>query len=123
MAKDIVQQISTHLSLQEKDTEVETLLTRLNDIEPKDMAEALFVLEFHKELGQVVARCTNAESDHSQLIFSRSMKDEIQTIYLELAKHLRAQSHGSTQLMNAVFDFFNLTLKSLVKVPLLVSSN
>jgi len=123
MAKDIVQQITTHLSIKEKDNEVEALLDRLHDIEPNEMAEALFVLEFHKELGKILAKSAGPDVDLSQLFLSRGLKDEIQSIYLELAKHLKAQSYGANQLMNAVFDFFTHTIKSLVKVPHFLSSN
>jgi hypothetical protein len=123
MPKDIVQQITTQLSLKEKATEIEALLARLHDIEPQDMAKALFTLEFHKELGTVLAKNSGTQPDQSELFFSRSLKDEIQSIYLELARHLKEQTYGSSQLMNAVFDFFTHTMKSLVKVSHFVSSN
>lgn len=123
MAKDIVQQIATHLSVQEKATEIEDLLSRLHDIEPEEMAKALFTLEFHNTLGNVLAKSSSVFSDQSELFFSRGLKDEIQSIYLELAKHLKSQTYGSSQLMNAVFDFFTHTMKSLVKVRHFVSSN
>jgi len=123
MAKDLVRQITTHLNVQEKATEIEALLDRLSDIEPKEMARALFTLEFHKEMGQVIACNPAISPDQGELFFSRGVKDEIQMIYLELAKHLKDQTHGASQLMNAIFDFFTLTMKSLVKVPHFVSSN
>ncbi len=123
MAKDIVKQVTTHIGLQQKAAEIEALLDRLHDIEPQEMARALFTLEFHSHMGKVLAKNPALSPDNTQLFFSRGLKDEIQAIYLELAKHLKEQTHGSSQLMNAVFDFFSHTMKSLVKVQHFVSPN
>ena len=104
--------------------EIQDLVSRLQDLCPNEMAKALITLEFHKKFSQAF-RSYNAamQQDPTPLFFSRGLKHEIQTIYLELARHLKAKNHGATDLMNQVFDFFGATLKSLLKVPNLVSNN
>ncbi len=123
MSRNPILQVQTELTLREKSTDIEALLARLSDIEPKEMAEALCTIEFHKELNKMLARHPAVDLDLTKLFFSRGLKDEIQAIYLELAKHLRAESHGASNLMNAVFDFFSSTIKSLLKVPHFFSNN
>ncbi|MCC6273244.1 MAG: hypothetical protein IT572_07225 [Deltaproteobacteria bacterium] len=107
-----------------KPIEIEDLVSRLQDLCPEEMAKALFTLEFHKKFSQAFQGYHAAmQQDPTSLFFSRGLKHEIQTIYLELARHLKAKNAGATELMNQVFDFFGATLKSLLKVPNLVSNN
>jgi hypothetical protein len=102
---------------------VEELLQRLEDLCPKEMAEALCNLEFY----QCFAGKTPSFNPHlpgeSSIYFSRGLKQEIQEIYLELAKHLRTENRQAHQLMDRVFEFFDETMRFLVQAPLLVSSN
>jgi len=108
----------------QKSIEIEDLLSRLQDLCPDEMAKALCTIEFHKKLSQAFLNHNAAmEQDPTLLFFSRGLKKEIQTIYLELARHLKAKNHGANELMNQVFDFFSKTLKSLLKVPNLISNN
>lgn len=107
-----------------KAVEIEDLMTRLQDLCPEEMAKALITLEFHKKFsGSFQAFQTAMAQDPTPLFFSRGLKREIQAIYLELARHLKAKNQGATDLMNQVFDFFNATLKALSNVPNLVSNN
>ena len=107
-----------------KPIEIQDLVSRLQDLCPEEMAKALFTLEFHKQFSQAFRGYHAAmQQDPTPLFFSRGLKHEIQTIYLELARHLKAKNEGATDLMNQAFDFFGATLKSLTKVPNLVSNN
>ncbi len=107
-----------------KPVEIADLITRLQDLCPEEMAKALITLEFHKKFsGSFQAFQQAMAQDPTPLFFSRGLKHEIQSIYLELARHLKAKNQGATDLMNQVFDFFNATLKALSKVPYLVSNN
>lgn len=107
-----------------KPIEIEALVSRLQDLCPEEMAKALITLEFHKKFSQAFRGYSAAlAQDPTALFFSRGLKHEIQTIYLELARHLKAKNHGATELMNQVFEFFGDTLKSLMKVPNLISNN
>ena len=107
-----------------KSIEIEDLLSRLQDLCPDEMAKALCTIEFHKKFNQAFLNYNSSmEQDPTPLFFSRGLKNEIQAIYLELARHLKAKNHGANELMNQVFDFFSQTLKSLLKVPNLISNN
>ena|SRR5215831_1034516 len=109
---------------QKNPIDIKDLVTRLQDLCPQQMAKALYTLEFHKKLNTTFRTHIHWSNQFpTDLYFSRGMKQEIQTIYLELARHLKAKNQGATDLMNQVFDFFTETVKSLVKVPFLVSNN
>lgn len=102
---------------------VGTLLERLREIDPNEMASALCTLEFHNQLKEFQIRTPHFEMDESQLFFSRGLKDEVENIYLELASHLRAKTQGANVLLDAVFDLFTRTLASLPRVAHFVSNN
>ena len=102
---------------------VEALLHRLESLCPKEMAEALCNLEFHKNFSNRAPAFNPHAPGETSLYFSRGLKREIQGIYLELAQHLKAQNRDAHQLMDRVFAFFDQTMKFLIQSPLLVSSN
>lgn len=98
-------------------------MSRLQDITPKELAQALFHLEIKKELPQLYLQLPPQIVNHTQLYFSRGIKKEMESIYLELAKHLEVKSRGSVDLMNHVFELLQKTLNSLVEVPHFISMN
>ena len=102
---------------------VEDLLQRLEGLCPREMAEALCNLEFHQRFAGKSTSFNPHVPGDSSIYFSRGLKKEIQGIYLELAKHLRAQNSDAHKLMDRVFEFFEETMKFLAQSPLLVSSN
>ncbi len=104
--------------------EITALMARLTELEPKELALALYHLETFKEAPYL--SCYQAHVDleqNTQLFFSRGLKQEFEAIYLDLARHLKSRSKGSHDLMNAVFDFLGKTLTSMIDVPYLVSMN
>ena len=103
--------------------EVQALMSRLLDIEPMEMAKALYNLESRKTFSYLYLYSPDGDEVQTDLMFSQGLKDEIESIYLELAQHLRSKSVGSVDLMNAVFDFFSETMGSITKVPWLISNN
>ena len=104
--------------------EVRALLARLTELEPKDLAMALYHLETIKEVPYLSFHRPQFNSKmETQIYFSRGLKKEIEEIYLDLARHLKSRSKGSQDLMNAVFDFLGKTLTSMIEVPYLVSMN
>lgn len=103
--------------------EVIELMERLDEIAPHEMAQALYHIESLKEFPQLFNPSLLREGEESRIYFSRGLKQEIESIYLELAKHLRCRSNGSIDLMNAVFDFLGKTLASFLEVPSLISMN
>lgn len=118
--------ISQEIQIQDSKSthpEVEALMGRLMELEPKEMADALYHLETLKEFPHILSRTPQTQKEETKLYFSQGLKHEMETIYLELAKHLRTQSGGAVDLMNAVFDFFSKTLKALPEVPHLFSMN
>lgn len=110
-------------SPEESHPEVQALMARLMDIEPKEMAEALSQLEARQEFPYLYIKSPHFTEDQDDFLYSEDLKKEIQTIYLDLAKHLRQNSEGSVDLMNEVFDFFSKTLSALVKMPYLTNNN
>ncbi len=102
---------------------VEDLLQRLEGLCPREMAEALCTLEFHQHFANQASSFNPNSPGETSIYFSRGLKKEIQGIYLELAKHLRAENRDAHQLMDRVFEFFDETMKFLAQSPLLVSSN
>jgi len=116
--------LNSHAVEGKKTVEIADLINRLQDLCPEEMAKALITLEFHKKFsGSFQAFQAAIAQDPTPLFFSRGLKREIQAIYLELARHLKAKNEGASDLMNQVFDFFNATLKALSNVPNLVSNN
>ncbi len=105
------------------EAEIQSLMERIKGIKPVEVAEALSTLESHKNFSQVSSYCMASSMDQTKLFFSRGLKNEIESIYLELAKHLRDQTTGSIPLMNAIFDLFSESLKALFKVPQFLSMN
>ncbi len=103
--------------------EVQNLFSRLVDIGPQEWAEALLHLESFQNHFGLFLKLPLSCLDGSKLYFSRGLKDEIESIYLELARHLRSKSSGSVDLMNAVFEFFTKTLSELARSPILLSMN
>ena len=103
--------------------EIIALMERLDDIEPKELAEALYHIESLKEFPHIFTSTLSQLVEEDKIYFSRGLKQEMETIYLELAKHLRSRSKGSIDLMNAVFDFLGKTLTSFMEVPHLISLN
>ncbi len=99
--------------------EVKALLARLSDIQPHEMAEALFTVETESQFPHIFAQVSGVLGDQSKMCFSRGLKNEIESIYLELAQHLRSKTPGSTDLMNEVFDFLKKTLVSLIKTNII----
>lgn len=125
--KEETGEIQIH-SVEERDShhpEVRALMLRLMELEPKDLAMALYHLETFKEAPYLSRYRSNLEStkDQTQMFFSRGVKEEVEAIYLDLARHLKSRSKGSHDLMNAVFEFLGKTLNSMVDVPHLVSMN
>ncbi|HKY62345.1 MAG TPA: hypothetical protein VJR29_02910 [bacterium] len=102
---------------------VEDLLQRLEELCPREMAQALCTLEFHEHLAKKSASFNPHSPGETSIYFSRGLKQEIQGIYLELAKHLKAQNRDAHKLMDRVFEFFEQTMKFMVQSPLMVSSN
>jgi hypothetical protein len=105
------------------DDQVAALLGRLQDINPADMAQALCTLEFHNKINDFFPCGAAVQMDQTKLYFSRGLKDEVQSIYRELAQQLRARAQGSVQLMEAVFVFLSKTLREVVRVNHFVSNN
>lgn len=103
--------------------EVAVLFSRLSDLTPREMAEALCQLEILKTFPRYFASPPPGGEDQSRLFFSRGIKKEMEGIYLGLARHLEARSLGSQDLMNAIFEFLERTLHSLIKIPHLISMN
>lgn len=102
---------------------VEELLQRLEGLCPREMAEALCALEFHQRFADKAPTFNPHAPGETSIYFSRGLKEEIQEIYVELAKHLRAQNEDAHELMDRIFEFFEETVKFLVQSPLLVCSN
>jgi hypothetical protein len=103
--------------------EIRALMGRLTEMEPRELAEALFHLESFKDFPQIFTNVSRRSQDQTKLYFSRGLKNEMESIYLDLAKHLRKRSEGSVALMNAVFEFLGKTLLSFIDVPYLTSMN
>lgn len=106
-----------------KHPEVAALLGSLSDLEPKAMAEALCNLELLRTFPESYDSFMGMGPHQSKIYFSRGLKKEMERIYMELARHLQARSNGSQDLMNAIFDFLDDTLSSLLEVPHLISMN
>jgi hypothetical protein len=106
-----------------KHPEVLALFARLSGLNPKAMAEALCHLEILKTFPQTYDKFLGVKDDQSKTYFSRGIKKEMEKIYMGLARHLQARSQGSHDLMNAIFDFLDATLSSLMEVPNLISMN
>jgi hypothetical protein len=106
-----------------KHPEVMALLGRLSDMQPEAMAEALCHLELLKTFPESYDGFRGKGPHQSKIYFSRGLKKEMEKIYMELARHLQARSDGSQDLMNAIFEFLDETLSSLLKVPHLISMN
>ena len=102
---------------------VEALLERLQEIDPAEMASALCNLEFHNQLQGFQIKSPHFQFDETQLYLSRGLKDEVEKIYLDLARHLKARSDGANQLLDAVFELFTRTLTSLMQVSRFISNN
>lgn len=101
---------------------VEDLLQRLEELCPREMAQALCTLEFHERFAKSSSFNPHSPGETS-IYFSRGLKQEIQGIYLELARHLKAENRDAHKLMDRVFEFFEQTMKFMVQSPLMVSSN
>ena len=121
--KSMWEDLASEAGINEADSDVYVLLERLKEITPLELAEALCILESHKNFSEASQIFSSTISDSTKLYLSRILKKEMETIYLELAKHLRNKSHGSVNLLNTVFDFLAKTMKVLVRVPHLVSLN
>jgi hypothetical protein len=107
-----------------KHPEVAALFARLGELNPQAMAAALCHLEALKTFPLSFGSRHPAMHKGPYLTgFSREMKREMEKIYLELARHLQARSCGSQDLMNAIFEFLDQTLSSLLSVPHLISMN
>ena len=106
-----------------KHPEVLALFARLGDLEPRAMAEALCHLELLKAFPKNYEIFLGVKEEQSRTCFSRGLKKEMEKIYMELARHLQQRSHGSQDLMNAIFDFLDETLSFLLEVPNLISMN
>jgi len=102
---------------------VAVLLERLQEIDPGDMATALCTLEFHNQLQGFQIKSPHYQFDQTELYLSRGLKDEVEKIYLELARHLRSRTQGANQLLDAVFELFAKTLASLLQVSRFISNN
>jgi hypothetical protein len=102
---------------------VDELLHRLKGLCPRAMAEALCTLEFHQHFANKTSFFNPSSPGETSIYFSRDLKREIQSIYMELAKHLQAQNQDAHKLMDRVFEFFDETMKFLAQSPLLVSNN
>ena len=103
--------------------EIRALMARLTEMDPRELAEALFHLESFKDFPHIFTNVSRRSHDQSKLFFSRGLKSEMESIYLDLAEHLRKRSEGSVDLMNAVFEFLGKTLLSFIDVPYLTSMN
>jgi len=121
--KVLIEQISDHQRGEGDHPEIRALMARLSEITPIDMARALYHLESFSKIPQIFMKSPQGVLEETQMYFSRGLKSEVEEIYLELAKHLRAKSRGSVDLMNAVFDFFSQTLHTMVEIPHLISMN
>lgn len=121
--KSLIVEISTTHELEKAHPEIRALMSRVGEIEPKALAEAFYHLESTKEFPHLFVKNHSLRAEETQIYFSRGLKNEIESIYLELAKHLESKTQGSLDLMNAIFDLFTDTLASLVKIPYLASPN
>ena len=61
--------------------EIEELFERLNSLSPTEMAQALYHLEFHQKYSATLGiRTPVEENDATLLMFSRGLKNEIESI-------------------------------------------
>lgn len=104
-------------------SEVEELITKLESIRPEDFALALCHLESRDRLHKIHLKSKNKNIEQSSLFFARGLQHEMKNMYLQLARHLRARSDGSSQLMHRMFDFFSKTMIELTQLPQFNSQN